>query len=424
MENTARPQPELLRRHTHDGQIAGVAAGLGDYFNIDPVLVRLTFILLLFVGGFGLLVYLLAWLVIPPADETQPLAPRLEHRLPRTRRNVRSIVGGLALAVGVIAFLATAGAWWIPRIEAFPLILIALGAGLLLLRARRDDGGPPTAIGEQPVEPAPADESPPTEPEPASDEPPDDTLSNGEPADDAPGVESTTRVEAVTGDPVTSEPAGPLQRTRRRAPVAWVTIGAIVLAGALAALLDVVGAVDVSAQAFLLVALALVGLGVIGSAFLGRRLAIVGLAGLVAVGLAVASLPGSISLASGAGERTVRPASLAELEERYELGAGKLTLDLRELDPPVGHTTIEADVGIGELVVLFPVDAEVWVAGHAAVGEVELFGRSDSGVSVDRGASRGDHFPAPPGLGTPTRVALIVVDAEIGIGRLEARVAA
>ncbi len=52
-----------LYRNSRDGKLGGVCAGLGDYFNIDPVIIRLAFILLLFTGG--LLAYFIAWIIVP-----------------------------------------------------------------------------------------------------------------------------------------------------------------------------------------------------------------------------------------------------------------------------------------------------------------------------------------------------------------------
>lgn len=45
--------------------IGGVAAGLGDYFAIDPTLVRLAFVALALLGGPGIVVYLIMWIVVP-----------------------------------------------------------------------------------------------------------------------------------------------------------------------------------------------------------------------------------------------------------------------------------------------------------------------------------------------------------------------
>jgi len=54
-----------LYRSANDRMIAGVCAGLGQYLNIDPTVVRLIFLLLLFLGGNGLLIYLILWLLMP-----------------------------------------------------------------------------------------------------------------------------------------------------------------------------------------------------------------------------------------------------------------------------------------------------------------------------------------------------------------------
>ncbi len=51
--------------------IAGICAGLGKYFNLDPTLVRLGVVALVLVGGTGLLAYLIGWIIIPE----EPLTP-------------------------------------------------------------------------------------------------------------------------------------------------------------------------------------------------------------------------------------------------------------------------------------------------------------------------------------------------------------
>jgi len=57
----------VLRRNMHNRQIAGVCAGLADYFGLDPTVVRVGYVLLsiLSVGFPGILVYVILWLVIP-----------------------------------------------------------------------------------------------------------------------------------------------------------------------------------------------------------------------------------------------------------------------------------------------------------------------------------------------------------------------
>ena len=55
---------QRLHRNKQDGKIAGICSGIGDYFDIDPVIVRLLFLLALFLGG-GLIVYIIAWIIVP-----------------------------------------------------------------------------------------------------------------------------------------------------------------------------------------------------------------------------------------------------------------------------------------------------------------------------------------------------------------------
>ena len=54
-----------LYRSKDDRVIAGVCGGLGNYFRIDPIWMRIIFIVFLFGGGFSLLLYLLMWLIVP-----------------------------------------------------------------------------------------------------------------------------------------------------------------------------------------------------------------------------------------------------------------------------------------------------------------------------------------------------------------------
>ncbi|MBN2454258.1 PspC domain-containing protein [Candidatus Woesearchaeota archaeon] len=58
-------QPKRLYRSTENRVIAGVCGGIAEYFNIDPVLVRLIAILLLLANGAGLIAYLIAWIIVP-----------------------------------------------------------------------------------------------------------------------------------------------------------------------------------------------------------------------------------------------------------------------------------------------------------------------------------------------------------------------
>ncbi|PLW93490.1 MAG: hypothetical protein C0591_14565 [Marinilabiliales bacterium] len=64
-----------LFRNIDDRMLGGVCSGLGSYFNIDATVVRIIFLLALFIGGSSILVYLVLWIVIPPA---RTVSDRLE----------------------------------------------------------------------------------------------------------------------------------------------------------------------------------------------------------------------------------------------------------------------------------------------------------------------------------------------------------
>ena len=56
-----------LTRSTDDQMIAGVAAGLANYLNVDVTIVRLLFVIALLTGGHGFLIYLIMWMLMPEA---------------------------------------------------------------------------------------------------------------------------------------------------------------------------------------------------------------------------------------------------------------------------------------------------------------------------------------------------------------------
>jgi phage shock protein C len=84
----SRPKPPFsqrrLMRSATDRKIAGVCAGFGEYFDIDPTIVRLLWIIAVFFGGTGIFAYLVAWLIMPLAPEPVP-APVVPGQQPPAR---------------------------------------------------------------------------------------------------------------------------------------------------------------------------------------------------------------------------------------------------------------------------------------------------------------------------------------------------
>ncbi len=130
-----------LYRSTKEKMIGGVCGGLAEYFDIDPVLIRILFVVATFVGGSGILAYIICWIIIPeeprvvqpaaPAQPaSQPSAPPPQaapapdnHRGSAVAGIVLIVVGGLFLADNLLPHFHF-GEFW-------PVLLIIFGIGIL-----------------------------------------------------------------------------------------------------------------------------------------------------------------------------------------------------------------------------------------------------------------------------------------------------
>ncbi len=154
-----------LYRSNKDKMLGGVAGGLADYFAIDPTLVRIIFVVSLFAGGAGVLAYIILWIVVPEepyafaasnagtgsaggtetsagtnettgtgsAEEgkSQPDYQQYYQAMAEQKHKRSSIFGVVLVVVGLLFLLDN----FIPRIhfgDFWPLLLIAVGVGLLL----------------------------------------------------------------------------------------------------------------------------------------------------------------------------------------------------------------------------------------------------------------------------------------------------
>jgi signal transduction histidine kinase len=125
----ARHQAPRLERSRHDRWIAGVAGGIGHHLGVQPSIVRVAFVVLSFAAGFGLVVYVLTWLLAPlEAESDATAAPRRIH-LPSPGRAL-----GIGLViVGVLALLWVAGLWFEGNFV-WPIVLAAVGFAVLWAR--------------------------------------------------------------------------------------------------------------------------------------------------------------------------------------------------------------------------------------------------------------------------------------------------
>ncbi len=140
-----------LYRSKEDKMIAGVCGGVADYFQIDPVWVRLVAVLLIFADGIGIIMYLLAWILIPEnPDQSSTKKTKFEeawgniknHKYSRNktektccfRNNKNIFLGVILVIIGVIALLNSTH--WIDSKFIWPSLIILLGIFLLARRSR------------------------------------------------------------------------------------------------------------------------------------------------------------------------------------------------------------------------------------------------------------------------------------------------
>ena len=109
-----------------------------------------------------------------------------------------------------------------------------------------------------------------------------------------------------------------------------------------------------------------------------------------------------VSLGDGVGSRTYAPASASALQTSYHLGIGDLKVDLSQIGSAGTHQ-IKARLGIGELKIVVPRDADVHVDAHAKVGELFVLRNHDDGRNASVHAGTGQ----------------FEIDAKVGAGRID-----
>ena len=391
-----------LRRSSTDKKVAGVAGGLGRHLDIDPVILRVAFVVFTFFGGAGLIVYGAGWLLLPRDDEdkaTINLDPR--------SRNV-ALIG-----VGVLAVLATigdvfgGGDFWLP----FPLLIV--GAITWWVLSRRDRkrekyaaayaapygqqsyGLQATWVGDQQtgwVGVAPGASVPTAPP-------------------GTPGTTSGPPVPPFTPPlPAYIPPPKPRDPRKRGPLLFWITVPLIPLALGLLGVADLTGA-DVADSAYPALALGIVAAMLVLGAFWGRA------GGLILLGLIATAATAGVTASEhwDGDERHVTPQTAAAVESSYDLdGPGELTLDLTEVADLRGldGRTIELDAGVGHIEVIVPkginvtVDAEV-----GGPGDTSIFGSHEEGIHVE---ADGVQIAGP-------KAPQLHIDAFIGVGEIEVK---
>ncbi len=361
----ARDLARIRRTVGPDRKLAGVAGGLARHLDIDPILLRVAFVVLVFFGGSGILLYVACWLLLPEDGK-----PRASLHLDERNRTF-ALIGVGALAV--LALLAdSVGQFGFP----WPLVGIAAIALIVLTVIDRDKNPSPSA--------------------PPVPHTPDPTTGEFVPA--APGT------PMVAAPPAYRLPRNP----RKRGPILfWFTLALSALGIGVLGILDLAGA-PIADPAYPAVVVGACGLMLLVGAFYGRAggLIVVGL--LASVGLLGATAAQDIE----GSDITRRPLTAASVPTSLDTSAGELILDLSDVQDVAAldgkHIDLDADVGRIEVIVpeglTVRVDASIDGPGH-----IELFGDERGGIEID------DQVRHDAGPGTPE----ISIDAELSIGEIQ-----
>jgi phage shock protein C len=136
-----RNEPKRLYRSREDKVIAGVCGGIAEYFNTDPIWIRLAAVLLFFIQGIGLLLYVLAWVFVPEnpnqrsSKKTQVEQVVADVSKSKKPRSGNMLTGLVLLAVGVIFLMNNLfGINWDIM---WPVLLIALGVYMIARRQKK-----------------------------------------------------------------------------------------------------------------------------------------------------------------------------------------------------------------------------------------------------------------------------------------------
>lgn len=140
--------------------LGGVASGIARYFGLDPTIVRLVWILLTFFNPVGIVIYLIAWIIIPPAPDggataTFAQGERLREQVIESAKEIearfrgqsrgyrgdgaddrRRVLGWILVGIGVLLLLRNMLSWLqIGRL--WPVLLIVAGAVLIVQGMRK-----------------------------------------------------------------------------------------------------------------------------------------------------------------------------------------------------------------------------------------------------------------------------------------------
>jgi phage shock protein PspC (stress-responsive transcriptional regulator) len=384
---TSRP------RRPHRGRkIAGVAEGIAQRYQVDPVIVRVAFVAMALCNGAGVLIYLLGWLGL--AQEDDEVSP-IEALIGQGRSSTP-----IPLTVLLCLALFPATGFFVDG--GFTMVagvLLSVGALYLLHRNRGGMNRPvPTAPVSGQVQDVEESGTPPTW----------DPLGAAPFAWDLPEPGQT-----LTDPPPPPAPVPvPVQqrRRRRRSPITGLTLGVAMLVVAAAVIAGPYWTWLTPLHTLGLV-IGVLALGMLVGAFLRGGRGLIGLAiplSLVGVFATIVKF-GPLGDSERVGDLIDRPTAVEQVQSRYDTKAGTVDLDLTGL-PNSGSVTTEVYAGVGTATVRVPKNADVELRCATELGSVQCLGRHSDGRQPAQQFT--DNGPDGPGG------LKIVLNAHAGVGEV------
>ena len=341
--------PRRLRRRSDERVLGGVAGGLGDYFNVDPILIRILLVASLVFGGLGLFLYLVAWILVPDdASDTS-----IVQRTFGGNGFGGGALGGVLLVIAIVVGVGFAGSVVFGLQGdggAFLIALAVIGVGAYLLQ--RDRAVPATVI------------------------------------EGAAAVDASVAEPTVAPRPVVRRPVRP------PSPLGWYSVGAALVGIGLLALAATSGTLAVQPLHYIgVVFAALAGGLLVGTVWGHARFLIV--LGVLLLPLAWTASLVNVPLDGPWGSSYHAPTSAGAVLDEYRMAGGQLTLDLTGLEADTGEPiTIDAGVAFGVIRVYVPDDVAVEVDASVGGGEIQLFGSpTREGTRIEDHAVFGEGEP-------------------------------
>ncbi|MEZ2189917.1 PspC domain-containing protein [Corynebacterium sp. CCM 9204] len=382
--------PRIPSDQGGNAKIAGVCEGIGTRFNVDPTLIRIAFVVAALCGG-GVLLYLLAWLIMPRwSVPVSPVEAIVRASSDPRLKSERSLGYTLIIVMLLIAWPASSS----DLLSSSTLLTTLIGFAIWWLLHSRQPVPPEGLLVTSP-------ETSDTEAGPATGNPSPDSGDSRIKVSPNPGL---VHLKPAKGydipdaqpvppdwDPLGTVPElwnlpepGPVPTpppTRSR----WLTAGGIIalMIGAAGG----IGLISLSVgTAFFALAIPTlawtsclgaliggtgIGVGLLSRGGLRKSALILGIGALVALTITVGNTPRiNFKVGGDTGSTRIAPTSGATLPADVDNGVGKTELDLRGLQPLAESRKVEVSNGVGKTIVWLPTDVPVTVTCSNGVGKL------------------------------------------------------